>query len=194
MSTTSTTTTTDERPSTAMPTPGTYGIDPSHTHAGFAVRHFGLAKVRGQFNEVSGEVVIADDPTQSSVSATIAAASFDSRDENRDAHVRSADFLDVEVHPTITFSSTEVRPAGEAWVVAGDLTIKGVTRQVELTTDFEGAITDPYDMSRIAFSASTEIDRTDYGLDFDARVETGGLVVGKQVRITLEVQAVRPQG
>lgn len=183
-----------DQPRTALPAPGTYSIDPSHTHAGFAVRHFGLAKVRGQFDDVSGEVVIAEDPAASSVSATIATASFDSRDENRDTHVRSADFLDVENHPAITFRSTGVRAAGDGWVVEGELTIKGVTRRVELETEFEGAITDPYGMSRIAFSAETEVDRTDFGLDFDAKVETGGLVVGKQVRISLEVEAVVPQG
>src|SRR6056297_1658756 len=160
---TTTTPTTDERPATGLPAPGTYAIDPSHTHAGFAVRHFGLAKVRGQFDEVAGEIVIGEDPTSSSVTATIGAASFDSRDDSRDAHVRGADFLDVEVHPTITFTSRSVRADGDDWVLVGDLTIKGVTREVELPVEFEGAITDPYGMSRIAFSAGTEIDRTDYG-------------------------------
>lgn len=176
------------------PPAGTYVIDLSHTHAGFAVKHFGLAKVRGEFGEVEGTVVIADEPTASSVTATINAASFNSRDEARDAHVKSADFLDVENFPTLTFTSTNVKPDGDDWIVAGDLTIKGITRSVELATEFEGAITDPYGLQRIAFSASTEIDRTDFGLDFNAALETGGLIVGKNVKITLEVEAIIPQG
>jgi polyisoprenoid-binding protein YceI len=176
------------------PPAGTYAIDLSHTHAGFAVKHFGLAKVRGEFGEVEGTDVIADEPAASSVTATINAASFNSRDENRDAHVKGADFLDVENFPTLTFTSTNVKPDGDDWIVSGDLTIKGVTRQVELATEFEGAITDPYGLQRIAFSASTEIDRTDFGLDFNAALETGGLIVGKNVKITLEVEAIIPQG
>lgn len=177
-----------------LPAPGTYAIDLSHTHAGFAVKHFGLAKVRGEFTEVEGTIVIADEPTDSSVTATITTASFSSRDESRDAHVKSPDFLDVEQFPTITFTSTSVKSDGDDWVVEGDLTIKGVTRSVQLATEFEGGLTDPYGLQRIAFSAATEVDRTDFGLDFNAAVETGGLVVGKTVKITLEIEAVIPQG
>ncbi len=176
------------------PPAGTYVIDLSHTHAGFSVKHFGLSKVKGEFTEVEGTVVIAEEPTASTVTASINTASFNSRDEGRDAHVRSADFLDVENFPTITFTSTSVKADGDEWVVAGDLTIKGVTKQVELETEFEGAITDPYGFQRIAFSASTEIDRNDFGLDFNAALETGGLIVGKNVKINLEVEAIIPQG
>ena len=176
------------------PPAGTYVIDLSHTHAGFSVKHFGLSKVKGEFTEVEGTVVIAEEPTASTVTASINTASFNSRDEGRDAHVRSADFLDVENFPTITFTSTSVKADGDEWVVAGDLTIKGVTEQVELETEFEGAITDPYGFQRIAFSASTEIDRNDFGLDFNAALETGGLIVGKNVKINLEVEAIIPQG
>ena len=176
------------------PPAGTYVIDLSHTHAGFSVKHFGLSKVKGEFTEVEGTVVIAEEPTASTVTASINTASFNSRDEGRDAHVRSADFLDVENFPTLTFTSTSVKADGDEWVVAGDLTIKGVTRQVELETEFEGAITDPYGFQRIAFSATTEIDRNDFGLDFNAALETGGLIVGKTVKINLEVEAIIPQG
>jgi polyisoprenoid-binding protein YceI len=179
---------------TNLPSPGTYTIDLSHTHVGFAVKHFGLSKVRGEFTSVEGTVVIAENVSDSSVTATINTASFNSRDEARDTHVRSSDFLDVDNFPTITFASTSVSVADDGdWVVHGDLTIKGVTRQVALATEFEGAITDPYSLERIAFSAETEIDRTDFGLDFNAVVDSGGLVVGKKVKITLEVQAVAPQ-
>lgn len=176
------------------PPAGNYVIDLSHTHAGFAVKHFGLSKVKGEFTEVEGNVVIAEDPTASSVTASINAASFNSRDEGRDAHVKGPDFLDIENFPTITFTSTSVKADGDDWVVSGDLTIKGVTRNVELETEFEGAITDPYGLQRIAFSATTEIDRNDFGLDFNAALETGGLIVGKNVKINLEVEAIIPQG
>ena len=176
-----------------LPAAGTYGIDGSHTHVGFAVKHFGLSKVRGEFQKVDGSITIAEPVESSSVEVTIAADSFNSRDEGRDAHVRSADFLDVETYPTLTFSSTGLRQDGDSWVVTGDLTIHGVTRSVELETEFEGALDDPFGMERIAFSAETEIDRTDFGLDFNAAIETGSLVVGKKVKITLEVEAVRPK-
>jgi polyisoprenoid-binding protein YceI len=179
--------------SNPLPKPGTYAIDTSHTHAGFAVKHFGLSKVKGEFTELEGSIVVDGEPTSSTVSVTIQTASFNSRDEGRDGHVRSADFLDVENFPTITFVSTSVQGDGADWIVNGDLTIKGVTRSVQLETEFEGAITDPYGFERVAFSATTEIDRTDFGLDFNAALETGGLIVGKNVKITIEVEAVIPQ-
>jgi len=180
--------------STTLPKPGTYAIDTGHTHAGFAVKHFGLSRVKGEFGELEGAIVIDGDPTNSSVNVAVQTASFNSRDEGRDGHVKSADFLDVETFPTISFASTSVVADGSDWVVTGDLTIKGVTKSVQLATEFEGAITDPYGMERIAFSAETAIDRTDFGLDFNAALETGGLIVGKSVKITLEVEAVVPQG
>lgn len=179
---------------TTLPKPSTYAIDTSHTHAAFAVKHFGLSKVKGEFGEFDGSIVIDGEPSNSSVNVTIQTASFNSRDEGRDGHVKSADFLDVEQFPTISFVSTSVTGDGSDWVVTGDLTIKGVTKSVQLDTEFEGAITDPYGMERVAFSAETEIDRTDFGLDFNAALETGGLIVGKNVKITLEVEAVVPQG
>jgi len=176
-----------------LPAAGTYDIDLSHTHAGFAVKHFGLSKVRGEFKDLAGTITIAEEPEDSSVEVTIQAASFDSRDDGRDAHIRSADFLDAETFPTLTFRSTGVRQVGEDWVVTGDLTIRDVTRSVELETEFDGALDDPYGLQRIAFSAETEIDRTDFGLTWNQTLETGGLVVGKRVKITLEVEAVRPK-
>ena len=176
-----------------LPAAGTYGIDGSHTHVGFAVKHFGLSKVRGEFQKVDGSITIAEPVESSSVEVTIAADSFNSRDEGRDAHVRSADFLDVETYPTLTFTSTGLRQDGEDWVVTGDLTIHGVTKSVELETEFEGALDDPFGMERIAFSAETEIDRNDFGLTWNQALETGSLIVGKKVKVTLEVEAVRPK-
>ncbi len=176
-----------------LPAPGTYSIDAGHSYVGFAVKHFGLSKVKGEFQKFDGVVTIADPATSSSVDVTIAADSFSSRDEQRDTHIRSADFLDVEHFPTLSFVSTGVRQDGDDWVVTGDLTVHGVTRSVELATEFEGAIEDPYGMERIAFSAGTEIDRTEFGLTWNQALETGGLVVGKKVRVSLEVEAVRPK-
>ena len=180
--------------STNLPKPGAYAIDTSHTHVGFAVKHFGLSRVKGEFAELEGAIVIDGDPASSSVDVTIRTASFNSRDAGRDGHVKSPDLLDIEAFPTITFASTSIVADGSDWVVNGDLTIKGVTRSVQLETEFEGGITDPYGMERIAFSAETEIDRTDFGLDFNAALETGGLIVGKAVKITLEVEAIIPKG
>lgn len=179
--------------STALPATGTYSIDAGHSHVGFAVKHFGLSRVKGEFQKFDGTINIADPVTDSSVEVTIQADSFSSRDDQRDAHVRSADFLDTENFPTLSFRSTGVRPAGDDWVVTGDLTIHGQTHSVELQTELEGAIDDPYGMERIAFSATTEIDRTDFGLTWNQALETGGLVVGKSVKVTLEVEAVRPK-
>jgi len=176
-----------------LPAAGTYNIDSSHTHVGFAVKHFGLSKVRGEFQQVEGAINITDPAEGSNVSVTIPAESFNSNDEGRDAHIRSADFLDVEQFPTLTFVSTGLRQDGDDWVVTGDLTIHGVTRSVELETEFEGSLDDPYGMERIAFSAETEIDRTEFGLTWNQALETGSLVVGKKVKITLEVEAVRPK-
>lgn len=176
-----------------LPAAGIYNIDASHSHVGFAVKHFGLSKVRGEFREVEGAITIADPAEESSVSVTIPAESFNSRDEGRDAHIRSADFLDVEQYPNLTFVSTGLRQEGEEWVVTGDLTIHGVTRSVELQTEFEGAIDDPFGMERIAFSAETDIDRTEFGLTWSQTLETGSLVVGKKVKVTLEIEAVRPK-
>lgn len=177
----------------AQPQPGEYNLDPSHTHVGFAVKHFGLSKVRGQFEEFSGVVTVGENPLESSVSATIQTESFNSRDNDRDTHIKSGDFLEVDKFPTMTFQSTGLKQDGDdEYILTGDLTIKDVTRPVELEVEFEGAIVDPYGLDRIAFNAETEIDRTEWGLDFMAALETGGLIVGKKVKITLEVEAVKP--
>jgi polyisoprenoid-binding protein YceI len=137
--------------SNPLPKPGSYVIDTSHTHVGFAVKHFGLSKIKGEFTDLEGTIVIDGDPTASTVNVTIQTASFHSRDEGRDVHVKSADFLDTEQFPTITFVSTSVVADGADWIVNGDLTIKGETRSVQLETEFEGGITDPYGLERIAF-------------------------------------------
>jgi polyisoprenoid-binding protein YceI len=168
---------------------GTWVLDPSHTTVGFTVRHLGFSKVRGQFGDVEGSVNVAEEVTASSGSVTIKTASFASGDEGRDGHVRSEDFLDVENHPTMTFTIVDVRPvAGNDYVVVGDLTIRGVTQRVELATEYLSSDTDPFGNVKAGFEASTEIDREDFGLTWNAALESGGLLVGKTVQILLEVQ------
>jgi len=174
-----------------LPAVGTYAIDAAHTYAGFTVRHMAVSKVRGRFSGVEGTLVVAEDPLQSSVSVTIDAATIDTRDETRDNHVRTADFLDVASYPTITFESTSVEAANKgAWKVNGNLTIRGTTRPVSLDASLEGVIQDPYGNHRAGFSASGELNRDDFGVSFNAALETGGLVVAKKVTLEIEAEAV----
>ena len=175
---------------TTVPAVGTYQLDPSHSSADFQVRHLGLSKVRGGFAIESGTVVIADDPTQSRVEVALDAASFDSGAADRDGHVKSGDFLDVEQYPKLTFRSTGVRQSGDDWKVDGELTIKDVTRPVTLDVEFEGANMDPWGNARIAFAGETEINREDFGITWNQALETGGVLVGKNVKIVIDVQAV----
>ena len=189
MSTTLTRTAAD----TTVPVAGTYELDPSHSSADFTVRHLGLSKVRGGFAIVSGTVVIGEDPADSSVEAVLDAASFNTSAADRDAHVKGADFLDVDQYPHVTFRSTGVRQSGGDWKVDGELTIRDTTKPVTLDVEFEGSNTDPWGNGRIAFTGSTEIDREAFGITWNQALETGGVLVGKQVKITVDVQAVAPQ-
>jgi polyisoprenoid-binding protein YceI len=148
-----------------------------------------VSKVRGWFKNFSGTITIADDPLQSSVEATIDAASIDTREPQRDAHLRSPDFLDVERYPEITFRSTSVQPRGDGYVVAGELTIHGVTRLVQLDLEFNGVQEAPNFGKRAGFSASTEISRADFGMEFNMPLDGGGVVVGDKIKINLEVEA-----
>jgi polyisoprenoid-binding protein YceI len=174
-----------------VPEVGAYEVDPAHSVVEFQVRHLGLAKVRGRFNRFSGTIEIAEDPLQSRVDVTIDAASIDTRDENRDNHLRSPDFLDVENHPTLEFHSTEVSLDGGRQVVRGELTVRGVTRPVTLELEFEGTVVDPWGNRRLGCSATTEVNREDFGLTWNQALETGGWLVGKSVRIELSVEAVK---
>ena len=169
---------------------GTWDIDASHSTVGFSVRHMMVSKVRGYFTRFSGEVVTAEDPAQSAVNATIDMDSIDTRQEQRDAHIRSADFFDVGNHTVMTFRSTEVRTDGADWTVVGDLTIKGVTRPVELALEVNGFGPDAYGGTRAGFSAKTEISRKEYGVDIDMPMDGGGVVVGDKISIELEIEAV----
>ena len=174
----------------------TWKIDPNHTTVSFTARHMMITKVRGRFTEVEGTIETDDaDPSAASVRVAIPTESIDTGVEDRDAHLRSGDFLDVENHPVMTFESTRVEgfdtDAGTDFTVVGDLTIAGTTREVTLDATFEGGGQDPWGGERVAFSASTTIDRRDFGLTWNQALETGGVLVGHDVKIELEVQAVQ---
>lgn len=169
---------------------GTWDIDASHSTVGFSVRHMMVSKVRGYFREFSGQIVTAEDPTQSSVTASIDMTSIDTRQEQRDAHIRSADFFDVENHPQMTFRSTAVRTDGADWRLEGELTIKGVTKPVVLDLELNGFGPDAYGGTRAGFSARTEINRNDFGVDIKMPMDGGGVVVGDKVTVELEIEAV----
>jgi polyisoprenoid-binding protein YceI len=172
------------------PAVGTFAIDTSHTRLGFAVRHMAVSKVRGGFTDFSGTLELAENPVDSKINVTIQAASVDTHDENRDNHLRTNDFFDVENHPTWTFASTAIRPrSASEWDVDGDLTIRGVTKQVTLDATLEGVVKDPYGNHRVGFSATTSIIRDDFGVSFNAALETGGVIVSKKVDIDLEIEA-----
>ena len=186
---TSTTTT----PATLADLSGTYILDPTHTRIGFVARHAMVTKVRGQFNEFDGSAVIdADDFTKSTAQLTIQAASIDTRNEQRDGHLRSNDFLGLEEYPQITFVSTGVAQTGATSLeLTGDLTIKGVTNSVTVPFEFEGAATDPYGNLRVGFEGSVVINRKDYGVSWNAALETGGVLVSEKITLEFEVSAIK---
>ncbi|WP_324276397.1 YceI family protein [Blastococcus brunescens] len=169
---------------------GTWDIDASHSTVGFSVRHMMVSKVRGYFREFSGEIITAADPAESTVVATVNMDSIDTRQEQRDAHIRSADFFDVGNHTEMTFRSTSVRTDGADWTVEGDLTIKGATLPVTLELELNGFGPDAYGGTRAGFSAKTEISRKAYGVDIDMPMDGGGVVVGDKISVELEIEAV----
>ena len=172
-------------------TPGVWNIDPSHSAVTFVARHLVITKVRGTFGEVTGSLTIADDKIVSTVEATIGMASITTGDEGRDAHLKGADFFDVDTYPTMTFASTGLRGDGAEYVLTGDLTIKGVSKSVELDLEFEGVSPDPWGGTRVGFSVTGEINRRDFGLDFDVKIDAGGALVSEKIKIELEIQAVK---
>jgi polyisoprenoid-binding protein YceI len=174
--------------------PTQWQIDPAHSAAHFSVRHLMISNVRGEFTKVSGNAVLdPTDPTKSSIEVIIDATSIDTREPQRDEHLRSADFLDVANHPTITFRSKKITPAGaEHYKVTGDLTIRGVTREV--TFDVEGPaapVKDPYGNIRTGVSATAKINRKDFGLAWNALTEAGGIMVGDEVSLALEAELIQ---
>ncbi len=171
---------------------GTWNLDTAHTRLGFRAKHAMVATVRGQFNDFSGTLVLDGvEPSRSTATVEIQAASFTSGSEDRDTHVRSADFLDVENFPTLNFSSTEVRVDGDSFVLIGDLTIRGTTRRVEIDAEPTGVSVDPFGATRAGFEGSTTISRKDFGLTWNVALEAGGVLVSDKVRIDLDISAVK---
>lgn len=175
-----------------VPVAGVYEIDPAHSEVAFVARHLVFSKVRGRFERFNAVVTIGSGPEDSGVEATIEAASITTGSAQRDEHLRSGDFLDVASFPALRFRSTAVERTGQtSLLVHGDLTIRDVTRPVTLSVAYEGAGTDPWGNARAAFTATTEIDREDFGITWNQALETGGVLVGKKVTIELSIAAVR---
>jgi len=168
-----------------------YALDPAHTTLEFVVRHLMITKVRGRFTGFDGRIeMTAGSQLPKSASVTIETASIDTREEQRDAHLRSADFFDAEKYPQLFFKSTRIEGTPDAFTMHGDLTIHGVTREVALTGTFEGSTNDPWGGTRVGYAAHGTINRKDFGLAWNAALETGGVVVGDEVRIELNVEAI----
>ncbi|MDG4834664.1 YceI family protein [Solwaraspora sp. WMMD1047] len=175
-----------------IPAAGTYELDQAHKRVGFVARHMMVSKVRGEFAEATATITVAEDPLASSVTATLQAASITTGQADRDNHLRSGDFLEAEKYPTLEYRSTGVKShSGNEFVLAGELTIKDVTRPVDLQVEFEGAGTSPYGQEVFGFSATAEIDREDFGLTWNVAIESGGVLVGKKVKIEIEGEAIR---
>ena len=169
----------------------TYDIDKSHASVGFTVDHLVISRVRGDFREFSGSIEMDDEGQVQRVSATIEVQSIDTAIENRDNHLRSADFFDAEKYPQITFKSKEVRQNDGTSVLIGDLTIHGVTKEIALPFTLKGPIQGPSGKTRIGFEAGTVINRKDYGLNWSKTIETGGLVVGEEVELQINLEAIK---
>ncbi|MER7798095.1 YceI family protein [Microbacterium sp. NPDC096154] len=168
--------------------PGTYVLDPSHSEVGFSVRHMMISKVKGSFHVIEGAIVAPENPLEAKVTAKADVASINTKDEGRDQHLRSADFFDAESHPEITFVSTGVRANDGDFLVDGDLTIKGITKPVTFTVEFGGFGADPWGNYKAGATGTATIDREEFGLTWNAALETGGVLVGKDVTITLDLQ------
>ncbi|HEY3008789.1 MAG TPA: YceI family protein [Micromonosporaceae bacterium] len=174
-----------------IPTPGTFSLDVAHSRVGFVVRHL-MSKVRGVFKEFAGEIIVAENPLESRVTATMQATSIDTGSPDRDNHLRTGDFFEAEKYPTLSFRSTRVVNASDdTFTVVGDLTIKGVTREVELAVEFGGVARNPWGAEVVAFTATAEIDREDFGISWNQALETGGVLVGRKVKIEIEAEAIR---
>lgn len=169
---------------------GTWAIDPVHSEVSFSVRHMMVSKVRGRFGKFEGTIVTHDDPLQSAVTANIDLVSLNTGSEDRDNHVRSADFLDVENHPTMTFRSTGVREGGDGLLLDGELTIRGVTRPVTLNLEVNGFGPDAFGGTRNGFSATGEINRSDFGVSYNGPIPGGGTVLSEKVTINMDIEGV----
>ncbi|REJ06118.1 polyisoprenoid-binding protein [Microbacterium bovistercoris] len=167
---------------------GTWNLDPSHSEVTFSVRHMMISKVRGSFGVKSATLIAPENPLEAKVEASVDVTSIDTNDENRDAHLRSADFFDAENHPTMDFVSTGARVEDGDLFVDGDLTIRGITKPVSFALDFGGFGTDPWGNYKAGASATATINREDFGLTWNQALETGGVLVGKDIKINLDLQ------
>ena len=174
---------------------GTWVIDPDHSEIGFAVRHLMVSKVRGRFTKFHGQLVTGADPLHSSVQATVALSSIDTGNADRDAHVQSPDFFDVEQYPELSYRSTGIRQHRDGFVVDGELSLHGVTKSVPLTLEVNGfQAGTPFGDTRVGFSATTEINRDDFGITFNAALEGGGVLLASKIQVTLEIEAILQEG
>ena len=171
-------------------TAGTWDVDAVHSDVSFSVRHMMVSKVRGRFGTFSGEITTGQDVLDSKVSATVDLSSIDTNNAQRDDHIRSADFFDVEHHPQMTFTSTGVRRSGDGYLLEGDLSLHGVTRPVTFSLEVNGFGPDPFGGTRSGFSASTEINRRDFGIDISMPLDGGGVVLSDTIKISLEIEAI----
>jgi polyisoprenoid-binding protein YceI len=175
-----------------IPVAGTYTLDPAHKRVGFVARHLMVSKVRGGFDDATATITVAENPLESSVTATIQAASITTRQEQRDGHLKSGDFLESEKYPTLEYRSTGVKSfSGNEFTVTGELTIKDVTVPVDLKVELEGVTVSPYGKIVFGFSAETEIDREAFGLTYNMALEAGGVMISKNIKIEIEGEAVR---
>jgi polyisoprenoid-binding protein YceI len=172
---------------------GTWTLDPVHTEIGFSVRHMMVSKVRGKFTAFTGEIVTGVDPLDSHATAEIDLSSIDTGNGQRDDHLRSSDFFDVAKTPRMSYRTSGLRAEGDHYVVDGELTLRGITREVPLIVELNGFGKDPYGGTRAGFTATGEINRKDFGVSWNAAIEGGGVVVGDKVTLHLEVEAVLQQ-
>jgi polyisoprenoid-binding protein YceI len=188
----STSATNQTTPATEIPgyVAGTWTIDPVHSEVGFLVRHMMVSKVRGKFTSFEGSIVTGEHVTDSSVNATVDLSSIDTGNADRDNHIRSADFFDVDANKSMTFTSTSLTADGDGYALNGDLTLRGVTKPVSFDLEVNGFGPDAFGGTRSGFTATTTISRSDFGVDFNAVMETGGVVVGDKVTVQLEIEAV----
>jgi polyisoprenoid-binding protein YceI len=185
-------TTTPSQAVRKVPAPGSYALDQSHSYVSFTARHLMVTKVRGRIPVVAGHLVIGEDPQQSSVEASIDVSAVESGDPKRDEHLRSADFFHTANYPRVSFRSTEVEDHGNGeFTLVGDLTVRDVTRPVTLSGEFLGSQVSPWGDTRIGFSAETEVNRKDWGLEWNVALEAGGVLVGDKVKLTIDAEWVK---
>ncbi|MFT4245289.1 MAG: YceI family protein [Micrococcaceae bacterium] len=171
--------------------PGTYKLDPAHSEVGFEVRHAGISKVRGSFEDVEATFVVAEDPKDTTLEATMKTASITTHNEQRDAHLKGDDFFKVEQYPEITFKATDCSGSQEGLTIKGELTILDTTKEVELETTYNGTVGDPMGNTRAGFEAETTINRKDYGLTWNAALEAGGVLVSDKVKIVIDASLIK---